>query len=243
VNLKQYTQQIDILSETEIEKVKLLAYYFHKTQGKREFDRSDITAWFDQIYLPRPNITRLFQKIRKSKDFVIVRTSSSFRLHAVCLDEMQSKFPGIHSNSEEVLSEDTVLPGPIYQNTRGFIESLAKQINASFEYNIYDGCAVLMRRLLEICIILSYEHSNIDPQIRDTNGNYQPLEMILSHAKTCAILKLSRDTKSVLDEFRVIGNFSAHKIYYNCRRDDLKTILKPYRATIEELLYKAGIKK
>ncbi len=168
---------------------------------------------------------------------------SDFCLHAITIDELQLKFPGIHSTCEEVVSEDTVLPSPIYLNTRGFIESLAKQINASFENNIYDGCAVLMRRLLEICIILSFENLKIDSEIRDGSGNYMPLEAIMSHAKSSSTLKLSRDTRAIMDDFRTLGNFSAHKIYYNCRRDDLKTVLKSYRAAIEELLYKAGIKK
>ena len=53
---------------------------------------------------------------------------------------------------------------------------------------------------------------------------------------------LSKTTKSCLNEFREIGNFSAHKIYYNAKRGDLKKCILDYRATIEELLYKAGIK-
>lgn len=140
-------------------------------------------------------------------------------------------------------SEDTVLPRPVYESTRGFIESLAKQINASYEYNIFDGCAVLMRRLAEILLILAYEHLSIESEIQDHRGHYQPLEKIIENAKTNKTLKLTKDSRALVDEFRQIGNFSAHKIYYNCRRGDLKQISFQYRATIEELLYKSGIRK
>jgi len=150
--------------------------------------------------------------------------------------------PGIHVASEDVISDDLILPRPLYENTRGFIESLSKQINASYEFNIFDGCAVLMRRLLEILLILSYEHLKIEAAIQDPHGNYLMLERIANDAKSNKVLKLSRDAKSVLDDFRTIGNFSAHKIYYNCRRSDLKKIAVHYRATIEELLYKSGIR-
>jgi hypothetical protein len=54
---------------------------------------------------------------------------------------------------------------------------------------------------------------------------------------------LSKASKDVLDEFRVLGNFSAHKIIYNCRREEIKKVAREYRAAIEELLYKSGIRQ
>jgi hypothetical protein len=58
-----------------------------------------------------------------------------------------------------------------------------------------------------------------------------------------AALSLSPATKACLDDFRIVGNFSAHKIYYNAKRADIKRVVLEYRAAIEELLYKAGLKK
>jgi hypothetical protein len=40
-------------------------------------------------------------------------------------------------------------------NTRGYIESPAKQINGSHEQNIFDGCAVSIRRLEEALPVIS----------------------------------------------------------------------------------------
>ena len=242
MNLQEFCSQAGLFDQKETEKVRMLAFYHHKTSGQLEFTKDDITKWFDQLHLSIPNLSRLMSNIRASKAFIKGKSNSSFRLHALELDELQAKYPGLHSWSEEVISEETVLSRDLYQNTRGFVESLSKQINASYEYNIYDGCAVLMRRLLEILLILTYEHHNVERVIRDTQDNYFPLEKIISNAKANQTLKLSRDTKSTLDEFRTLGNFSAHKIYYNCRRADLKKVLTNYRATVEELLYKASIK-
>ena len=87
-----------------------------------------------------------------------------------------------------------------------------------------------MRRLLEVLLILTYEHLGAESAIQDSSGNYVPLEKIIANAKSSTHLKLSRDSKAVLEEFRQIGNFSAHKIYYNCRRADLTRIATSYRA-------------
>ena len=100
-----------------------------------------------------------------------------------------------------------------------------------------------MRRLLEVLLILAYEHLGIESEIQDSQGNYLALERIIANAKSNRQLRLSRDSKGLIDEFRVLGNFSAHKIYYNCRRSDLTSLTRSYRATIEELLYKNGIRK
>jgi hypothetical protein len=243
VDIKSFSKLVDLLVQKEIEKVRLLAYYHQKTSGSADFSRSHIGEWFSLLDLPKPNLSRIEKGLSASRDFIKGKTKDSFKLHPVAFDLLQSEIPGIHVESEEVVSDDVILPKPIYEKSRGFIESLSKQVNASYEFNIFDGCAVLMRRLLEIMLILSYENLGIESAIQDGKGNYFMLEKIVNDAKTNGTLKLSRDAKSVLDDFRTIGNFSAHKIYYNCRRADLKKIAIHYRATIEELMYKSGIRK
>jgi hypothetical protein len=242
VTLDQFVKASDLLALREIEKVRLLSFFFFKTANNKDFTVADVLSWFSRLSLPAPNRTRLVNALRSSKAFTKGIAEGTWRLHAIELDELQGLYPGLASTSEEVISDDTILPHALYAGTRGFIESLARQINASFEYNIFDGCAVLMRRLLEVLLILSYEHSNIEKSIQDADGNYRMLEAIVADAKSNSVLRLSRNTKSGLDAFRVLGNFSAHKIYFNCRRSDLTRVTAEYRAMIEELLYKAGIR-
>jgi hypothetical protein len=242
LKLEEFARNVELVRRSELDRVRLLAFFHHKVCNKKEFGKNDIVEWFGQLHFPRPNTTRLLRRIRGSRQFVRGSTNGEFKLHALTLDELQAELPGLRAESEDVVSTDTILPYSIYESTRGFIESLAKQINASYEYNIFDGCAVLMRRLLEVLLILTYEHLGVESAIQDSSGNYVPLEKIIANAKSSTHLKLSRDSKAVLEEFRQIGNFSAHKIYYNCRRADLTRIATSYRATIEELLYKAGIR-
>lgn len=243
MKLEEFARTTNLARGSELEKVRLLAFYFHKTAGKREFGRDDILEWFEALHYASPNMSRLLRRIRESRQFVKAGSQGQFKLHAVELDELQAEYPGLRAGSEEVVSDDTILPHSLYESTRGFVESLSKQINACYEYNIFDGCAVLMRRLLEVLLILAYEHLGIESEIQDSQGNYLALERIIANAKSNRQLRLSRDSKGLIDEFRVLGNFSAHKIYYNCRRSDLTSLTRSYRATIEELLYKNGIRK
>lgn len=243
MTFEEFKSSVELLSRSELEKVLLLAYFFHKTEGSSEFSTADVCNWFDSLHVPRPNTSRLSQKLKSSSLFVSGTKKGLFKIHGTELDRLQAEYPGLRSGSTEVVSTDTILPREIYDGTRGFIESLAKQLNASYEYNIYDGCAVLMRRLLEVLLILSYEHRKIEAVIQNANGEYVSLSKIINDAKTNKTLKLSKDSRGVIDSFRTLGNLSAHKIYYNCRRADLERIAVHYRVTIEELLYVCGIKK
>lgn len=243
MNLEQFAREVDLLSRTEVEKVQLLAFFKFEREGVVDLSLKEIGDIFAQLHLPAPNLSRLAGKLRVSKKFVKGKRRDTVSLHARERAVMKTNFPILTRKSEEVISEDTVIPSALFENTRGFIESLARQINASYEHNIFDGCAVLMRRLLEVLLILSYEHHKIQAAIKNASGDYLMLDRIVADVKNNVTLSLSRNSKSSLDDLRAVGNFAAHKIYYNTRRDDIKKLIVEYRALIEELLYKSGIRK
>lgn len=142
--------------------------------------------------------------------------------------------------TEEIESFDTIIPSSLYSDTRGYIERLAKQINSSYENNIFDGCAVLMRRLIEVLLILAYNNLEIDDEIRE-NGRFDGMKTLINKSIKNNTLDLSKDSKDCIDRFRELGNFSAHKIHYNCRRTYIQETIPEYRVLVEELLHKADL--
>lgn len=242
MNLKQFATKTDLLAKTEIRKVRLLSYFFLRTADLGQFTTTDISNWFDQVDLSTPNATRLRGNLRKSKTFIRGTLPNTFRLHARELSNLDEEYPNLVEKSEEIVSSDEVLPEALFVRTRGFIESLAKQINASYEHNIFDGCAVLMRRLIEVLLLLAYQANGIESKIKNSSGDYKVLSKIIGHAATEPVLDLSKNTKSCMDDFRTLGNFSAHQIFYNAKRKDVQKQILRFRAAVEELLYKAGIK-
>jgi hypothetical protein len=241
MNLESFTSDAKLLEKTELEKVRLLAYFFLITGEKAEFSLQDINSWFATLHLAKANSSRLQGNILKSTFFVRGSSKMLFKLHAKEVSKLNELYPQLKT-SEEVVSLNSILPEPLYKVNRGYIEALGKQINSSYEHNIFDGCAVLMRRLLEVLMIHSYEKLGITGSIKNSDGNYELLERIVSDALTNSTLGLSRNSKACLDKFRVLGNFSAHKIQYTCRRQYIEEVIMDYRACIEELLYKSGLK-
>jgi len=124
---------------------------------------------------------------------------------------------------------------------RQYLIKAAQQINAAYENNLFDACSLMMRRLLEILLIHCFEAKGIEDRAKDEEGNYQNLKMLINKAKTFSEISLSNDVKKDIDSFRELGNLSAHRVKYNCRKDDIRVLRVEYRAVIEELLYVAGL--
>lgn len=138
----------------------------------------------------------------------------------------------------------TILPNTLFEGLLPNFQSLCKQINASYEGNLYDCTAVLMRRLLECLLVLSYQKAGIESEIMDKNCNYHiSLDGIIKNAAQNSVLALSANTKKDMSLFKDLGNYSAHKIWYNCTQQDIKPHILKYRVVIEELLYKSGTKQ
>lgn len=149
-----------------------------------------------------------------------------------------------HWNEEDNVTVEqlgTVLPNALFSSLPSNVQSLCKQINASYENNLFDCTAVIMRRLLESLLVLSYQKAGIESDIM--NGNYHvTLDKIIKNAEQNVTLALSSNTKKDMALFKDLGNYSAHKIWYNCTQGDIKPHVLKYRAIIEELMYKSGLK-
>lgn len=145
-------------------------------------------------------------------------------------------------NDEKIVENQTILPEKLYRNTRNYIEQLARQINASYENNLFDCTAVMMRRLMEVLIVLMFQNEQIENKILDKQGNsYLNLDKMIKIANSEPLFNLSKSTQQDMNTFRELGNLSAHKIWYNSTKKDIEILILRYMAMIEELLYKSKI--
>lgn len=247
MTFNQFACYVNLFSLSELEKVKLIIFYFQNNDREFQISINEISDYFDSLGMHKPNKTRLRNNIISSREFVRGKNPDYFRLHIKTFSSLFDLYSPIlnEGNKEEIkiTSDGLVLHKELYEKSRTYLINLANQINASYEHNIFDGCAVLMRRLFEILLIHSYENKQLSSLIKDSSGNYKMLVDIVNNAKTNSQLGLSRNTRDSLDEFRELGNFSAHKIYFNAKKNDIDRIILNYRACIEELLYISEIKK
>jgi hypothetical protein len=174
--------------------------------------------------------------------------SSDLKLALELAKSISTEVHDIIKPNEQVTFElgPQILPLNLFKSTRGYIEKIAIQINQTYEHTCYDACAVMMRRLIEVLIILSFENAGIDDLIRDKGtGNYFMLSELVPIFLNTSKLKVSRIPKQHLLQFKNFGDFSAHKLNYSAQRGDIDDMFNKhfFRVCIEEMLYLSGLKK
>ena len=236
----------NLASKSEMERAKFLCYYHFKKTNENAFTMSCISDLMVNAGFSTPNTSRLKTALTKGKgrSFLMSKVDrSSLGFVPVVLQEMEATIGLAWTDTTAINSKSELIDEVKFCDKRPYLDRLIKQINHSYAHNCYDACAVLLRRLFEVLLVLSYQHFNIDDEIKDHAGTgYIMLEKIVANAKNNKILKLSR-IKNEFDTFRSIGNFSAHGITYTAGKKDIDDIKLNYRVMLEELFNKAGLMK
>ncbi|HZH98397.1 MAG TPA: hypothetical protein VEX38_05450 [Fimbriimonadaceae bacterium] len=147
---------------------------------------------------------------------------------------------------QDVYSDDYLDP-ELVSRTRGYIESVVRQINVCYTAKAYDGAAVLLRRLLETLIIELFEAKGIAANIKDGAGNFVYLSDLIKEAlrvsdDPAGQWNLSRNSKAALATLKDCGDLSAHSRTYIAKKTDIDRLKASARTVTQELLAHAGIK-
>jgi hypothetical protein len=144
---------------------------------------------------------------------------------------------GTRPTSEHVLAFSHV------RNTRGYIERVVNQINGSYEKGWFDGCAVMMRRLIETLIIECFETAKMANKIKDArSGEFLYLRDLINMLLQEPDFNLGRNAKKGLSNLKMVGDMSAHSRRYNATREDIDKITSDFRIVCQELIYLAKLK-
>lgn len=157
---------------------------------------------------------------------------------------VQNDIDNINLPPEEgtIPNSNLVLSFSIVRDTRGYIEKVVHQINGCYEKGWYDGCSVMIRRLIETLIIEVFEKYKISNKIKDANGDYKYLNDLINSIITESTWNLGRETKSALRKLKKIGDRSAHSRRFTAHRTDIDNHKDDIRITTQELLYLAELK-
>ena len=140
-------------------------------------------------------------------------------------------------------TSEHLLPFSHVRGTRGYIERVTNQVNGCYEKGWFDGCAVMMRRLLETLIIECFEKHSISGTIKDSrSGEFLYLKDLIDKLLTETSWNLGRNTKIALPKLKSLGDQSAHSRRFNATREDIDKVANDFRIVCQELLYLAQLK-
>lgn len=233
----------DLAGKREAEKAKLLCYYQQKETGDKVFTMGKISELMMNAGFNSPNVSRLRESLVKGKNktFLISKSTNGLEFIPTVLHELELSIGQSWNDTITIVSDNELIDETKFYVNRNYLTRLIQQINSSYKNNCYDACAVIMRRLFEVMLILAYQHQRIDDSIKSPDGKYIMLEGIVNNAKGNATLNLPSRIRSDLDIVREVGNLSAHNITYTAGKKDIDDIKLKYRVILEELYNKAGL--
>ena len=138
---------------------------------------------------------------------------------------------------------EKIIPFSYVKNTRGYIEKVVNQINGCYSDGYFDGCAVMIRRLIETLIVESFEKHSIASKIQNSNGDFYQLKDLIDKTVNEVSWNLSRNSKDGLKKFKKIGDLSAHSRRYNAHRSDIDDLITDLRVVVQELVSLADLYK
>ena len=241
-------RQVDFKTATNLDNLKqieqalLICFFHYKQTGEQQFDATMVQSFFSDFGYHKVNSSRLRKSLIDNHKMREIKGNKKFlEIIPTVVQDLESKYSNLWDNPGIVESNSELLEEGKFCGKRGYLDKIIRQINCSFGNHCFDACAVLMRRLFEIVLILAYEHNGIESVIKNKDGSYYMLEGIVSNAVNNQVLKIPARISKHFDSFRDVGNYSAHGITYTAGAKDINDIKLSYRVMLEDLFNRAGL--
>jgi hypothetical protein len=229
-----FAQKIAEIDLTHTDRAIAFLWYYRQTQ---EYEERSITELANDLHdegFPKPNPTRLKESLIKSKYVVRGKQKSTFQLDLRKTQELDKVYKEL-LKIKEYEPKDNIIPSEWVKGTRIYLQKLVNQINTTYEWGLYDCCAVMCRRLMESLIIEVYICSKRQKEIQ-SNKVFFMLEKLISYICSDNNITLSRNSPKTMKNIKDIGDTAAHDRTYITQQTDIDDLKSKYRRLIKELL-------
>lgn len=242
MTLDDFCIRLASLSLSHAEMALAVLWFHDEQQQDISLSSGELSAIMTRMGLGVPHSTRLGTALKKTGQ--VMESRNGFRLKVIARAKIRSQLESVLTPMKPNVEQDIgYIPKAVWDNTRGYIESVCAQINAAYQFDIYDGAAVLLRRTVETLIIEAYEALSRKAEIQTPDGNYMMLRDLAVRARSSTGLGLGRNAKDALDHIKEAGDQAAHNRRYLTRKADLDRIQSGARTLVEELLVISGLRR
>ena len=242
--MKNRAEFLKLISGSDIthsDRAIALIWFYRETQQYEERSAAELTKDLREEGFAQINVSRLDDSLRRSRFLVRGRQERTFQINLRRLTELNERYENFLARKKVDITEN-IIPASWVAGTRSYLEQLVYQINGTYEFGFYDGCATLCRRLMEILIIEIYILQKRHQEIQ-SNNMFLPLEKIIFYIQNDRQIVLDRNNIRTMNEIKLLGDSAAHNRTYITRQDEIDEIKPKYCRMINELLLLSGLKK
>lgn len=244
MQLLEFMEVVGLATKSEAERAMLLCFYHFKEDGENAFSMANIALWLEECNFSKPNTSRLKEHLvkGKKKSFLLSKTTkNAIEFVPTMLQVLERDYGGLWEDTTTIKSNNELLEEVKFCGKRNYLDRLIQQINFTYGNNCYDACAVLMRRLFEVLLVLVYQNKGVEADITKADGSHKMLEGIVKDAIQNKSLGIPARISRNFDAFREVGNNSAHSITYTAGKLDIDNISRDYRVMLEDLYNRASL--
>jgi hypothetical protein len=241
-DLTAFLQRLGNANHTVKDRAVAVIWHAGLTDPAASVDISDICRAIEKAGFAAPNRSRLKDDLARDTR-VASAGKGLFKLRINKRSLADSAFNNYIEAPAPRVNENAFLPSAVFTNSRGYIERVVQQINASYQFALYDCCTVMIRRLLETLIIEVYEIHRRDNEIKNGQGFFFMLSGLVEAIEKQTHWNLGRNARHSLKSLKEIGDLSAHNRRYIARKDDLDRHRDGLRLVTEELVHLCGFSR
>ena len=244
MQLLEFIETVNLAAKPEVERAMLLCFYHYKENRETVYTMTNISLWLEECNFNKPNTSRLKDHLTKGKgkSFLLSKTAKgAIEFVPAVRQVLERDYGALWVDTVTIKSNDELIEEAKFCERRAFLTRLIQQINFTYGHNCYDACAVLMRRLFEVLLVLAYQQKGIESDITKPDGSHKMLDGIVKDAIQNKTLGIPARISKNFEAFREVGNNSAHSITYTAGKLDLDNIVRDYRVMMEDLYNRAGL--
>jgi hypothetical protein len=113
-----------------------------------------------------------------------------------------------------------------------------REVNGSYANGYFSCCAVMMRRMLETCMIEAFEKKSLQPLIKN-GSEYKTASQIKAVLLTNPFSNLTRSARQAFqnEDILHLGDKCAHDRFFTARKPDIDRITSDVRTAAEYLIH------
>lgn len=171
MKILDYKQAVALDDHNQTEQAVLLCYFHNKCTDEQVFDMKGIQELFSDAGYSQINSSRVKKNLLEKKQMRIPKgMKTSLEFVPAVYQELDQKYAALWEDTDTITSDSELIDETKFSGKRQYLTQLIRQINHSYANNCYDAAAVLMRRLFEVLLVLSYQNMGIDNEIKDSSG-------------------------------------------------------------------------
>lgn len=240
-SILDFLKIIDQEHRPTIDRAVALLWWAGRADPRLGMTAKDVAGVLEAGGHPKQNVSRLERQMAEDR-----RTSKAghdaWRLHPATRRECDRDYAFALLPTPKQLS-DSVLPRELFAISRGYIERVVEQINASYDAKLWDCCAVMCRRLLETLIIEVYEKLGRTSDIKGRDGHFLMYNGLIAFIESDLNVHLGRNAIKGLKDHKALGDQSAHNRRFLAHQDDIDRARDGLRVAAQELLHLSGFDK